>query len=401
LKNTIADQIKFVAGLTYCLATSFLYYVTFVQFALLHHFEDNLKLGNAQIFQFFGIIAAFGILGSIGTGFLIDRFEPKIRELLAFIGAFSIFAFGLSFLSIEAKSTLVISITLATLGLTLGALIVLLLHTFNRFCHLRIRGAFAGLATAVAYLAANLIAGYANDPALIANIDGFAIGSNVIVLALIWDNASGARFQPGAPVSVSRSHFVLALVPLLFLVFLDTYCFYPVGQASFGPNAVFGEPGHWVSNGVWHCLLALCGGLVAFSLGTRRLLIIAYASLILLASLLIVNHFFSIRSFIFPVYSLLVVCYAIVLFTVWGRLLPAKKGALRLGIGLAVCGWIGSGVGIGTSIFMENILPFPLFFVPVILLAPAGFWLLRKKDIFYDYADEARTDIETDESISS
>jgi hypothetical protein len=279
---------------------------------------------------------------------------------------------------------------MAGLGANLGVLIVVLLYGLNRFFHLRIRGLFAGFAVALSYLAANVIVAITGDPALIASINAFAIGSNVLVIPLIWEMSGSARFQPLPQKNISPGLFFKALLPIILLVFLDTYSFYPVGQESYGPYPVLLTPEHWIRNGIWHTLLAVCAGLFAFSLGNRRLIQIGYLSLMVAAGLLIGNHFTSLRGAIHPVYGLCVAAYTIVFFTIWGWILPEKHTGLHLGFGLALCGWIGSGAGIATSMFAQRLLPLPFIFIPAIVLSPIGLWLLQKRKIHLDYADEVK-----------
>lgn len=378
MSATVRDQVVVAGGIAYCLATSFLYYVTLVQFGLMHHFEQYLKLGVNRIYAALFVLAVFGIGGGILAGIALDRARPGIRRLLATIGAISILAFGLAFLSFEVVSFVWIAVIMAAMGLVLGTLMVTLLVTFSRFIHFRLRGIFAGISAAVAYLAANALAAFVDDPVLLGTINGFAIASNIIVIALVWDAGSGMipvlAGKSGEPVK----RFYIALLPLALIVFLDTYCFYPVGQQSFGPNPVLLLPAHWISNGVWHLLFGLILGLLSFSIGNRRLLLVGYAALFISAALLIGNHFESLQKLVLPAYSLVVMVYTLVLFSVWGEKAPAHRFGFHTAVGLALCGWLASGGAIAASMGAAKVLPLPYLFVPALALAPVGLLVTRR-----------------------
>lgn len=382
MSRVVRDQIFFALGLGFCLATSFLYYVTLVQFGLMHHFENFLHLAPTSIFLALGTLVLMGILGGIAAGLLIDRLQPSSQHLLAAVGACSGFAFGLAFLSFEPVKLLWIHAVMAALGLVLGTLIVLLLYTFNRFLHVRIRGIVAGFAAAVAYLAANLMAAIIEEGSLFGTVDAFAVGANLIVVLLVWEHSASQIRQPAPESPPSDRRFLYAILPLGLLVLLDTYCFYPVGQTAFGPHPVLLLPDHWIANGIWHALFALVAGMMAFGLGNRRYLQIGFLSMAAAAVLLIANHYQPLRGLILPVYSLLVAAYTIVLFTLWGPLLPEKRGGLRIGLGIALCGWMASGAGIAASMGLSRFVGFPWVFAPAFVFAIAGFfWFSRNEDI--------------------
>ena len=378
--DRVKDQLQFALGLSFCLASSFLYYVTLVQFGLMHHFEHYLEIAPQTLFAIIGVMAASGILGGILAGVILDRRTPGAQGLLAVIGGCSIFGFGLAFLSFEIAQTTWIAVVMAAMGLNLGVLIVALLYALNFFIPWRLRGIYAGFSIAASYLASNLLVAMIDEPSMYGTVNAIAIGLNVIVIPLVWESSAGLPRQPAATKSFAAGRFFRALAPLTLLVLLDTYCFYPVGQESFGPNPVLLLPEHWISNGILHALVALLGGMLAFNFGNRRLLQIGYVSLFASAGLLIGNHFEPLRELIHASYSVLVVTYTLVLFTIWGRILAEKNAGLWLSIGLAVCAWIGSGLGIASSMALLPILPFPHFFIPAAVLAPLGLGLLKNNN---------------------
>lgn len=378
---------KFAGGISYCLATSFFYYVTFVQFGLMHYLEQDLLMEATPLFSTIGLLAICGIIGGVIAGTLIDRIKPQLSTLLAIIGACSVFSFGFAILFFQFIKFYWICILTAALGFNLGSLIITLLFVFNKYMHFRIRGMFAGITAGFSYLAANVLVAVVDNPAMIGTVNACVIGSNLLVLVLIWDSCSYTKLQPSLNKNFNPKIFFAAILPLLLMVFLDTYCFYPVGQESFGPNPVLLLPDHWIKNGIWHLLLSLSAGIMAFSLGNRWLIQIGFISLAIAAVLLIANHFSPLRGLIFPTYSLQVGVYTVVLFSFWGNLLSDVKTGLWLGIGMALCGWIGSGAGIATSIIGMRLIPFPYFFVPVVFLSLCGLAFVRKKTIFFDYAE--------------
>ena len=393
MKIVFEDQLKFAGGLSYCLATSFLYYVTFVQFGLMHYLEQELKMEAIPLFALVGSLALSGIIGGILAGTIIDRYRSQLRTLLATIGVCSVFSFGFAILIFQLVQLSWLYFITAALGLNLGVLIVTLLFVFNRYLHFRIRGIFAGLAAGTAYLAANVLVATVENPAMIGTVNACAIGSNLLILVLIWDSISIAKPQPAINTSFRPAAFIAAISPLLLMIFLDTYCFYPVGQESFGPYPVLLLPEHWIKNGIWHMLLAFTAGLFAFSIGNRRLIQLGFISLAVAAVLLVANYYSPLRALIYPVYSLQVSVYTIALFSMWGNLLPESKTGLWLGIGMAICGWLGSGAGIATSMIGMRLLPFPYFFVPVVVISLLGLLLVRKRNLFCDYAEQIEEDI--------
>lgn len=386
------QQFQFAWAIAYCLGTSFLYYVTLVQFGLLHHFTDELALPEQQMFTALGAMAFCGIASAIAAGVFIDNKKPSPQWLMAAIGSCSIIAFGLAFLCFQPKAAAGVTIAMAALGTLLGTMIVLLLYTFNRYLHLRIRGVFAGFAAAGCYMGANLIAAYAPTPQAIGTVNAILIGSNVLVVIWKWETISEAQLQPFTENPPGRGKFALALLPIFLLVLLDTYSFYPIGQPGFNETAIFPlftDDNRWLTNGIWHFLFAVTLGMFSFSLGNRKMLIGAYMVSALTAGALIGNHHTELYKVVFPLYGLLVALYTIALFTVWGGLMSEKSAALRIGLGMALCGWIGSGAGIGISmeVLKSGVLEFPYFFVPAIIAAPFGVILLLKKKLFNDYVD--------------
>lgn len=403
MRPNIQDQFKFAAGLSYCLATSFTYYVTLVQFGLMHHFEKTLGLSFSQILPGLLALAFCGIAGAIVSGIIIDKMNPRVQGMLGAIGSCSIIAFGLAVLAFQVVKPLAIVAIMGALGLNLGALIVLLLLTFNRFLHLRVRGLFAGLVTAITYLAANIMAAYTKESSTFGTINAIAIGTNVVVIIFIWEYAKSARFQPIERPEKEDRFFYRALAPLMLLIFLDTFCFYPIGRQGVMPNAILTGFWDWMKNGAWHFLIALMAGVFAFSVGNRRLMQVGFLSMIVVCGLLIGNSYSPMASGIYPAWGLIVGVYTIVFFTVWGRLLPKKNQGLWLGIGIALCGWVGSGAGIGASmaVLKSGLLDFPYYFIPPVILAIAGIILLRPKNIFFDYAEQVKQEEMEETSVKS
>jgi len=366
----------------------------------MHHFEKTLLLSPSNINISLMAMGIFGIGGGIGAGVIIDKTRPRLQGLLGVVGSCSIIAFGLAILSFQITHVILLVLLMAAMGLNLGVLIVLLLLVFNRFIHLRVRGLFAGLATAAAYFAANVMSIYIKEPVMFGTVNAIAIGTNIIVLIFIWDYSKSARLQPMGQ-SQKDSLRPKALMALMLLILVDTYCFYPVGKEGFGPNPILVETWDWLKNGIWHLLIPLMAGIFSFSLGNRRLMQIGFFAMALCSGLLIVNHYSPVANVIYPAWGLTVGVYTIALFTVWGALLPEKNQGFFLGVGIAACAWVGSSLGISSSILVTKtgLLDFPYYFIPGIILSIAGFYLLLSKDVFYDYAEKVK--METREESES
>jgi MFS family permease len=372
MKPEIPSQIRAALALSYCLATSFLYYVTLVQFGLVHHFEGALGFSQSTLSMVLGTMALFGIAGALGCGFWIDRTKPSVKQLFTAIGSVSLLAFGLAFIAFEPRSFLLVATVMAGMGLCLGVLITLLLFSFTRYIHFRLRGIAAGLTAGVSYFGANLIAAYVKEPSMVGTIDGIVIATNVVAIILAWETLEVAVPQPlniGEPELASSKTLLYSLA---LLVFLDTFTFYPVGQPGFGPNAVLALPGHWVANGILHLIFALLFGMLAFWFGFRKLLTFGHLAMAASALLLMANHFTELRTPIHWTYSALVAIYTIVLFTIWGELGKEKTLGATIAIGIAICGWIASGSGIAASMVLDKAIAQPWFFAPVAVLALVG-----------------------------
>ena len=122
-------------------------------------------------------------------------------------------------------------------------------------------------------------------------------------------------------------------------------------------------------------------GLIAGALFTRirnrKLLLAGYGALLGAAVLLIGNSFTPLGAWVRPAYSLHVAAYTIVLFCLWSDIEGARFG-LRIGIGLALCGWIASGAGIALSMAVWAAPPQWVYFLCAAALGLCGLIRLLK-----------------------
>ncbi|MCZ7582991.1 MAG: hypothetical protein M5R36_06470 [Deltaproteobacteria bacterium] len=235
-----------LAGLgAFLLAAHFAYYVTFVQFALLRHLADAQGLAMDDLRGPLALLGACGIAASASAGWMLDRRKPPTLALGSYIAGLA------AWLAVGAPGALWLADrgmpgpAFAALGMFLGAQIVLLLEFFTRLTPARLRGIFAGLAAAWAYLAANLIVGYAPTASFVARIDAVLVAAGAVAVVLGAKHVRAvAPSNDGPAVLGFRDAFIGAAV-MAGVVLVDSFAFQTMTTAPPPFVPVLGSARDW------------------------------------------------------------------------------------------------------------------------------------------------------------
>lgn len=343
---TIRSQIAQWVLAIWLLFSSFVFYVTFVQYALLGRATAGLGFSEKALAPGFLLLAICGIAGSLLAGFFFHRRSSPPGEILKIV----VFCSGLLALcaiwAMRAESLVGLLSVFAPMGLLLGLLIVALLLYFLQVVPQRLRGLCAGAAAGMVYLTANVLASLAQNPDTIGTVDLVLILSNVVAFTLMSDNIKTRSVQPVGGGN-SLLEMAVRIWPLALVVLVDTALFVHVSRAP-GAVAIFATAGDWLSNGFAHLLAALLAGVFYARLGWRRLT--WFASVTLLGAFFaFVVHRLGVADLSFLVillYSATVGAYTVSLFTVFGEEAPQDAPAVGVAVGMVLVGWVCSPAGI-------------------------------------------------------
>lgn len=339
-------------AICWLLFSSFTFYVTFVQYALLRRAELILGLAESDLTPGFGLLAACGIAGSLIAGWLIDRRRPHTDELAQVAAVLSGILAGLAIMFMQIYNYYLLLALFAPLGLALGLLIVVLLTLLVTRVPLRVLGIFAGLTTGAIYFVSSVLAIFSDQPDKIALFDTALIVGNIVVVFLFL-----GALKDTSPLAVGRetdlAPLVLRLWPLALVVLVDTALFVLVSRAP-GDTPILATGGDWIKNGAAHFLAATVVGTLYARLGWRRLTYVAATALALLVGAFIVHRLglADLGGPIIGLYSAVVGVYTVALFTVFGEETPRHKPAMGIALGMVLVGWVASPLGIilGTAL---------------------------------------------------
>jgi hypothetical protein len=334
----------------YALFSSFIFYVNFVQYALLRRAAAALGLGERDLAPGFALLALGGIAGSLLAGRLIDRRKLAQRAIARAAGLLSLAAAGAAAGAMLAPSRGTLIVAFAPLGLALGLLIVSLLTLFSLAVPADRRGLAAGATAGAIYSIASLLGWAARRPEAVAAFDMALIGSNIIIVLLpgAFARTAPPLGRPGAIGAMLRR-----LLPLAAVVFADTALFVLVSRAP-GETAILASARDWRWFGAAHLLGAVGAGLLYGRLGWRRLNRAAACGLGALA-LLYLLHRFAAGVFGLPillVYGATVGVYTTALFAVFGDETSSDNPAYGIAWGMVLVGWVASpaGIALGTAL---------------------------------------------------
>lgn len=354
--SPIAGVLRLSLLISMVLAAHLAYYVTIVQFAWVRRLLDA-GWTMADLGAPLGAFAATGLIASIATGIALDRAEPTPGRWFGAIAlvALAVVAVGHAGLRVADRAT--IAAAFVALGALLGIQIVLLLGAFCRHIHARLRGIFAGAAAGAAYLAANLMAGYAGSPDRVGAVGGVLLALSAAAIAFAGPKGGAAQSFPFGDDEVSPARSALAFVPMALLVAVDTFTFYPLAQPDPRPIAVFATGGDWLENGIWHFLFAGIAGLLYARNGARRLTLAASAFLLIVTALLWLGAGHDIAKAVRGFYSAVVGIYTVGFIAAFAEFAPEHGRYRSLGFGMALCGWIANPAGVAAWMALSGFLP--------------------------------------------
>ncbi|MDP8221835.1 MAG: hypothetical protein P9L99_00630 [Candidatus Lernaella stagnicola] len=339
-------------AICWLLFSSFTFYVTFVQYALLRRATLVLHWAEKDLTPGFALLAICGIAGSLAAGYAIDRRKPFTDHLAQAAAGISGVVAVVAVAMMQVTSRLLLLALFAPLGFALGLLIVLLLTLMVTRLPLRILGIFGGFTAGAIYLVSNLLAVFSDNPDKIGMYDAILVASNVVVVFLFMDSLRNTPSVP-AGCDTTSGRMVKALLPLAAVVFADTALFVLVSRAP-GENAILATSGDWFANGVIHFLAAAFAGLFYVRVGWKKLNAVAAAALVMLIAAYLTHRFTGtdLRGPILGLYGAVVGIYTVALFTVFGEEAPRAHPATGIAWGMVLVGWVASpaGIALGTAL---------------------------------------------------
>ncbi len=337
---------------SWLLGASFTFYVTFVQYALLGRATGELQLREEDLTIGFGLLALLGIAGSLLAGYWIDRKRARPGQLVQATAYLSGAVALCAVLAMQAPGRWTLTAVFAPMGLALGLLIVVLLFLFLSLLPFRVRGIFAGFTAAIVYLMANVLALFTATPDKIGLFDlGLMLG-NVALALVFYDILTSVPAEtPGGERPLKT--MPLRLWPLAAVVLIDTALFVQVSRAP-GQWPVYSTAHDWLSNGLFHFLVAAFAGLLYARMGWLKLTKLAAVALALTLGLFVAHRLGAadLAKAIIIAYSLTVGLYTVALFTVFGEETSRARPATGIAWGMCLVGWICSpaGIALGTAL---------------------------------------------------
>jgi multidrug transporter EmrE-like cation transporter len=334
------------------LFTSFTFYVTFVQYALLRYVHQAFGVGEAALAPGFALMAGFGIAGGLIVGRWIDREPRHMPQLTQLAAILSSLLAVCAIVMLQVEHLFLLQLLFAPLGLLLGVLIVVLLTLFTTRIPHRVLGIMAGFTAGAVYAVSNVIAAISASPARIGTFDTVLIASNLLVVILFADSlAPQPENRIGNDISPLKS--VVRLWPLALVVAIDTALFVLVSRAP-GETPVLAAWTDWFKNGAAHLLAAALAGIFYARLGWRKLTWIAAGALVALIAFFIAHRLglALLGGPIIVAYSVVVGVYTVALFTVFAEETSRRRPATGIALGMVLVGWVASPLGLAIGTFL-------------------------------------------------
>jgi hypothetical protein len=328
------------------LFTSFTFYVTFVQYALLRRAEFTLYLSEQDLLPGLALLAVFGIAGSLWAGRLIDRHRPTITDLTKHAGRLSAMLAVAAVWAMNAEAVKWVNLSFAPMGVLLGLLIVVLLYLFGACVPETQWGSTAGIVAGMVYLMSSLLGGFSPKPEDIGLFDAGLLLSNAVLVVVLRK-----RLREPAAVALGRDTSFGGMLESLWLlaliVLVDTALFVVISRST-SSAPVLGTSRQWIVFGMAHVAASLVAGWAYRALGWRRIVYIAAGCLAALIGLF-VAHRLGVTGLAWPMlvlYGAVVGLYTVSLFTAFAVETPRDRPATGIAAGIILVGWLCSPAGI-------------------------------------------------------
>ncbi|MFA6955957.1 MAG: cbb3-type cytochrome c oxidase subunit II [Thermoanaerobaculia bacterium] len=337
-----------VAAGALAIVATYVFFLIYAQFGLLHLLEERLGEG-AAVRPAMAAMGLAGLVASLATAAALRR----IPAHLALIGGLFLCA-GSGLASIVAGSGEALIGCAALIGAATAILTVSLAASLRDFVPPRRIGVVAGLSTGAAYFICNLPALFEGTPSRQACVAALLCTVAAVAVALVQSqSATGADAEHGS--SWERSMFArtgLAAIVLTFLalVWLDSAAFRIIQETATLKGITWGDESQKLLQGLMHF-----GGAVAAGwLIDRRFFrsILGAAWLLFVVSFLAIEASASWIALVGPIYAIGISAYSTAL-VVYPSLRDDGDGLVprrwRAGLLYGVSGWIGSALGVGMA----------------------------------------------------
>jgi len=365
----------------YPLICSFIFYVTFIQYALLRKWQENGMSSDNLFLGLAGMMIA-GCIAATLVGWFLDNNENEMRLVPRVI------ALATALLSMTGKAAMDATdsqnkiLSLVGLGIFLGILIVPILRQFVFHMSGFFLGLGAGIAAGVIYFSSCLIAGFLSDSETIGKL-GIILLLSASALSIVF----GRLFPEPKPMACEQKDKILPswilILTLAAIVAGDTASFHTIINQPPKMPTLFSSEKIWLISGLVHLGAGILAGTLYWKQGTKRMLIISAVLLCCTAILLAIftkHEGWRIPSIFFQ--GAMVGFYSTAFFAAWACITGADRSSLTIGIGITICGFIASAGGIGISMAGQKILTDIYLFLPPLLLGAIALFLMLEVNLF-------------------